>query len=180
MSRYRTPFLIFTCSKLIIGIYFASGKGGQKIIVIPELDMIVVTTTNADAWEGAWYQNQWVLRIVAYNILIPIRNQLGSPPYSPCGAQALKVENRSLLLREYINVITWEDNLRNVDENVVGYRIYRMHADTPSLLGEVDARTYEYWHGGVVRDHLYHYALTAVTDNGKESLPIYFSDRLFE
>jgi hypothetical protein len=82
--------------------------------------MIVVTTTNADAWEGAWYQNQWVLRIVAYNILIPIRNQLGSPPYSPCGAQALKVENRSLLLREYINVITWEDNLRNADENVVG------------------------------------------------------------
>lgn len=120
MSRYRTHFLIFTCSKLIIGIYFASGKGGQKIIVIPELDMIVVTTTNVDAWEGAWYQNQWVLRIVAYNILIPIRNQLGSPPYSPCGAQALKVENRSLLLREYINVITWEDNLRNADENVVG------------------------------------------------------------
>jgi CubicO group peptidase (beta-lactamase class C family) len=157
-------------------IFFASGKGGQNIIVIPELDMIVVTTTNADAWEGSWAQNQWVLRIVAFNILIPIRDHLGSPPYSPRGARALKVENRALLLKEYINVITWEDNPRNADENVVGYRIYRMFASTLFLLGEVDSRTFEYWDVGVLREHLLHYALTAVTDDGTESLPLYFSD----
>jgi CubicO group peptidase (beta-lactamase class C family) len=156
-------------------IFFASGKGGQKIIVVPELDMIVVTTTNADAWEGAWAQNQWVLRIVAFNVMIPIRNHLGSPPYSPHNAQAIKVENRGLFLKEHINIITWENNPRNSNENIVGYRIYRMHAHSPSLLGEVDARTFEFWDTGVVRDHLYHYALTAVTDDGAESLPIYFS-----
>lgn len=51
-----------------------------------------------------------------------------------------------------------------------------MHTHTPSFLGEADARTFEYWDAGGVRNHLYHYALTAVTDDGAESLPIYFSN----
>jgi CubicO group peptidase (beta-lactamase class C family) len=157
-------------------IFFASGKGGQKIIVVPELDMIVVTTTNADAWEGAWEQNQGILRLVAFNVLTPVRDHLGSPPYSPCGARVVKVENRGLILREHINVITWEDNPRNANTDIAGYRIYRMFAHAASLLGEVDARAFEFWDVNVVKDYSYQYALTAVTDDGTESLPIYFSN----
>jgi len=50
--------------------FYASGKGGQFIIVIPQLEMVVVTTTDATAWGKAeWEQILATMQFVADNVL---------------------------------------------------------------------------------------------------------------
>jgi CubicO group peptidase (beta-lactamase class C family) len=50
-------------------VFFASGKGGQLIIDVPDLDMVVVTTTNGELWETEWSQIQEMIGLVARNVL---------------------------------------------------------------------------------------------------------------
>jgi hypothetical protein len=74
--------------------------------------------------------------------------------------------NRSLLQVGYINALEWQA----IPEiaNIVKYRIYLVDEETESLLAELDADTYEYWHWGVGRDSEFTYALVAVNDEGRE------------
>ena len=50
-------------------VYFASGYGGQWILNIPDLDMIIVTTMNADT-EKDWNQMESLIPIIS-NFIIP-------------------------------------------------------------------------------------------------------------
>jgi len=49
-------------------VYFASGYGGQFILNAPDLDMVIVTTANADT-ETEWEQMESLLSVVANHIL---------------------------------------------------------------------------------------------------------------
>jgi CubicO group peptidase (beta-lactamase class C family) len=61
-------------------VFFAAGKGGQFVITVPELEMVVVTTADGDSWVGSGAQNQDILRLVDLYILKAIRSRLGDPP----------------------------------------------------------------------------------------------------
>jgi CubicO group peptidase (beta-lactamase class C family) len=63
-------------------IFYAAGKGGQFIIVAPELEMVIVTTSNGDYWVESGAQNQDILRLVDRYILQAAQSRLGDPPYS--------------------------------------------------------------------------------------------------
>jgi len=157
-------------------VYFALGHGGQIIVNIPELDMIIVTTSH---WEvspqASGIQINSVLNLIANFILTPIRGHLGQSPYCPSEVSVQNVENRALFTREIINVIKWQPNPRNSGETITKYRIYWLIDEYRSLLAEVDANTFEYWHRKVDEDSTYIYAISAVTEDNRESTPTFVS-----
>ncbi|TET70923.1 MAG: hypothetical protein E3J44_05130 [Candidatus Aminicenantes bacterium] len=81
-----------------------------------------------------------------------------------------KEENKSLLLREFINVLSWEAYPLNA---IVKYRIYQVEDSSQSLLGEVNVPYTEYLHRNVDGDKEYTYALVAVDPKGREGEAAY-------
>lgn len=158
--------------------YFAWGYGGQFVLNIPELDMAVVTIAlpnpaRLDSGIHADYIFKWIVQ----HLLFPIYSALGEPPYYPLEASAIKYENRSLAQVQYINSLKWQPNPRNAGVNVTHYRIYQlthMIFNLPNndwfLIDECEAGTYEYWHRVQEADQKYYYAITAVTDDNRESI----------
>jgi CubicO group peptidase (beta-lactamase class C family) len=158
--------------------YFAWGYGGQFILNIPELNMVVVTIAlpnpvRLDAGLHADYIFKWMV----HHLIFPIHSSHGEPPYYPLDASANKKENRSLFQAEYFNHLTWRPNPRNSSVNVNRYRIYQLELRIYDLtnnnwlfLDEVSAGTYEYRHPVLEADQKYYYAITAVTDDNRESI----------
>ena len=82
--------------------------------------------------------------------------------------------NKAFLQTEYINELTWEANPLNADKNVANYRIYLVgNGNQLTLLTEVNSSNFRYWHRNVNRRETMTYAITAVNDQGEESLPYY-------
>jgi CubicO group peptidase (beta-lactamase class C family) len=157
-------------------VYFALGHGGQIIANIPELDMVIVTTAHWEVSpETSGTQINSVLNLIANFILTPISGHLGQAPYSPSELTVQKVENRGLVTKEIINTIKWLPNPQNSGENIAKYRIYRLIDEYRSLIAEVDANTFEYWHRKVAEDTVYIYAISAVTNENRESTPTFVS-----
>ena len=90
-----------------------------------------------------------------------------SPPLNFIGQ---KVLNRSLSQIEYINKLNWQSNPDNADLNILNYRIYQLDEMGISLLVELDANTFEYWHRDIDNYEEYNYAICAVIDDGSESI----------
>jgi len=86
--------------------------------------------------------------------------------YAPLNFAGQKVLNRSLSQAEYINFLTWQANSNNV--SILKYRIYQVEGNAQSLLVELNANTFNYWHRGVEKDKQYTYALVAVNNEGRE------------
>jgi subtilisin family serine protease len=98
-----------------------------------------------------------------------------APPSNFSGEQQ---QNRSFLQTEYINILTWEPNELNINKTVVAYRLYLVDEnDTSKLnsLAEVDGSIFTYSHRKVEKKKEMTYAITAVTDEGDESLPARFT-----
>ena len=99
--------------------------------------------------------------------------------YPPLHFSARTERNDSLLQTEYISILSWAANPIN-DNNNVGisfYRIYQVPGNTPMLLAELDASTFEYVHRKLEKK-TYTYALAAVKKNGQESDALYLTVRL--
>ena len=89
------------------------------------------------------------------------------PLFSPLNFHGEKKENKSVSLREYINILEWQVNFKN--KFVEKYKIYLIEGDDKILAIEVDAQTFEYWHRRVEKNKVYRYGLTAVDKYGRES-----------
>jgi hypothetical protein len=89
--------------------------------------------------------------------------------YAPSNFSGRKVVNRSLFLSEYLNALTWQANPAN--ENIAGYRIYQVEGGSRSLLADVNASTFEYWHRRVQGGKQYTYILVAINNEGREGDP---------
>ena len=90
--------------------------------------------------------------------------------YPPLDFAGEKVLNRSLSQAEYINVLTWAAHPSNV--NVVKYELYQVEGRDRTLVAELGADTFLYWHRRVEKDKEYAYALIAVNNTGRESDPV--------
>ncbi len=74
--------------------------------------------------------------------------------------------NSAHLLVENINALEWQAKPNKA--NIVKYRIYLVEGETESLLAELNANTFEYWHRGIGKDYQYMYALVSVNNEGRE------------
>jgi hypothetical protein len=92
-------------------------------------------------------------------------------PQSPENFRAQKKENRSLFLTEYIAILNWEGPQDT--SNISGFRIYLSENSSLILLTEVDPFTFTFWHRGLNPNTIYRHAITSLSQNGQESLPVF-------
>jgi CubicO group peptidase (beta-lactamase class C family) len=152
--------------------YDAMGYGGQLIMNIPELDMVIVTTADPNPeWERVNENEFTILKLLGFHLLVPIADWLGPPPHAPVNASVQRIENRGLVVSEPMNVLKWMPNPRNSGVNITGYKIYLFDLNTLALvpLQDVNADTLEYWHRPVDRNEEYIYAISTVSNGGAES-----------
>lgn len=120
------------------------------------------------------FNGQYTIKAIAYDT----RNQTAQDqinliriPHAPVGFSGRRENNSSVLLEEYINVLTWLSNDLNTGINK--YRIYQKDGEDWVLLGELNADTFEYWHRNVSKDEKYAYALKAVDSQNIEGESAY-------
>lgn len=84
--------------------------------------------------------------------------------FAPTGLEAERTVNRGLLLREYVNVLTWSDDPRNT--TVTKFRIYRVTGEGRALVGEVprttDGTSLRFFHRGIDPAETYAYEVVGV------------------
>jgi len=92
--------------------------------------------------------------------------------FPPQSLKATRTINRSLLLREYVNILTWADNSRNT--SVLTYRIYRIKNAARELVAEVpkagSPSTYRYLHRAIAGAEIYAYEVAGVGALGREGV----------
>lgn len=88
---------------------------------------------------------------------------------APLNFSGQKVLNRSLLQKEYVTQLTWDENPLN--KGIAKYRVYVAEAQTWRLLGETPAAVRKFLHRKVFKEIFYDYRLVAVNGLGREGLP---------
>jgi CubicO group peptidase (beta-lactamase class C family) len=154
-------------------VYFASGHGGNFVVIVPELDMVVVTTAHnfpGDFSNRPAESERNNLLLIANEVLPAAKDITSPPPYPPSNATGGRVANRSLFQTEHIDHLRWQSEPRNSGEHVTHYCIYRYQYGTRQRLTEVDSGTREYAVGEAETDGAV-YGITAVTAEGEESIP---------
>jgi len=125
-------------------------------------------------WDTSSFINgDHLIRIVVYDSILQTGEDsiyLIILPRASLNFSYDKEENKSLLLREFINVLSWEAHPLNA---IVKYRIYQVEDPSQSLLGEVNVPYTEYLHRNVDEDKEYTYALVAVDPQGREGEAAY-------
>ncbi len=118
---------------------------GLRTLLLRAYDSILQTATAS-------------VRVLVDNIFAPLR------------PKAVRVLNRGVLIREYINVITWGDNVVNI--SVTKYRLYLLNGGVRQLLTEVPkaaARAdYTYLHRRVSGTLAYTYEIVPVGSQDRE------------
>ena len=89
--------------------------------------------------------------------------------YAPLSFTGEKILNRSFSQEEYINVLSWRAHPSNV--NIVKYKLFQVEGKSRSMLAELSADTFKYWHRKVKKDKQYTYVLVAVNNENRESDP---------
>jgi M6 family metalloprotease-like protein len=91
--------------------------------------------------------------------------------FPPLSLKAARAINRSLLLREYVNILTWRDDPRNL--SVSKFRIYRVTGAVRALIAEVPRTsantTYRFLHRKINGQETYTYDVVGVGNLDRES-----------
>jgi len=138
---------------------------------LEETDTTVPYQFNWDT--SSVFNGDHTIRAVVYDSILQTGEDaitLVTLPHASLNFSYDKEENKSLLLREFINVLSWEDHPLNA---IVKYRIYQVEDSSQSLLGEVNVPYTEYLHRNVDEDKEYTYALVAVDPRGREGEAAY-------
>jgi photosystem II stability/assembly factor-like uncharacterized protein len=102
--------------------------------------------------------------------------------YPPLQFSGRQVVNQSFLQSEYINLLDWSANPRNMNGSgndiVAVYRLYEGAGSARTLLAELPGNVFEYMHRGM-ENRSYRYTLIAVDNQGIESLPAVLSVEAF-
>lgn len=115
------------------------------------------------------------LRAVVYDTILQTSSASVSVDvdniFPPLSLKAERAVNRSLLLREYVNVLSWRDDPRNL--SVSKFRVYRVTGLGRALLAEVPRTSaitaYRYLHRGINGQETYTYEVVGVGSLDRES-----------
>lgn len=87
----------------------------------------------------------------------------------PADFSGTKVANRSLLLTQYINVLSWRPNPQNQGLAVSGYRIYAVENGQKTSIAQLTGDQTGYMIKNVEKDMSYTYSIAAVVNNREGS-----------
>ncbi len=141
------------------GTYYYSQGQSVDIEAVPD------RLFDFEGWTGSLAGSEKRLTVVM-NSDTAVKAGFSRRILAPLQFAGLKKINRSLLTGRYINILTWQSNPDNVE--IAGYRIYWVNGAAISLLAEVSADTFEYWHRNVKKDQAYRYGVCAVNQQGRE------------
>ena len=154
-------------------VYAAMGWGGQNIFCVPDLKLVIVTTADSQVDLQLLTINELEIVELVKSTILNAAAVLGPAPYFPLDVKVRRLENRSLFLFEFIDQLTWNHNPRNLEQNIVKYRLYRVSGENRTLLSEIEASGqsdgFRYWVRPVPRFVQYVYGITSVTGDGTES-----------
>jgi hypothetical protein len=81
---------------------------------------------------------------------------------SPANITVENILNRTLFIKEWINVVRWEVHSKNSNKNITGYRVYQIDNGAVSKLAELGPDQFEFVHRNVEAGKMYVYRITAV------------------
>ena len=166
----RYGYLWWKCEVLGYTVWFAHGHGGQCVFLLPEIDMILITTADAaNSFAVGWNNAMEGLNLVTHYLISPILGKLGPAPYPPADLTIQMEENRGLGGREFLTVLRWNPENRNLGMNIIGRRIYRLNEENRIFLGDVDAGRFLFWHRSKENSSGTFYGVTSFTADGRES-----------
>jgi hypothetical protein len=139
----------------------------KQSLTAPPFSFLLDTTTLSNGTR--------TLRAVVYDTILQLSTATVSVNvdniFPPLSLKAERAINRSLLLREYVNVLSWRDDPRNL--SVSKFRVYRVTGAGRALLAEVPRAsgntTYRYLHRGINNQETYTYEVVGVGDLDRES-----------
>ena len=137
---------------------FATGSVLQ-IIAVPDANYSFLNWTGSDTGTQTWI-------IITLDRDKTLAAAFQRNIYAPTNASGIKVLNRSLSQAEYINIISFQANLNNV--NILAYKIYQVENGQRTEIASVDATTFSYRHRGVVGTKAYTYHIVAVNSEPRE------------
>jgi hypothetical protein len=89
--------------------------------------------------------------------------------HPPLDLSGIQMENHSLLLHEYVNVLSWNPNPLNDELGISGYRIYRIVDGDLQWLSDENENVREYFHRGIETGKRYLYGVASFRNDGSES-----------
>jgi hypothetical protein len=104
----------------------------------------------------------------------PCIGHLDAYIYPPLETSVEHLTNRSLLMRENLNIVRWKSNPRNA--GISKYRIYLGEGNQRVLIGEAEEGALEYKHRQVSPGIEYNYVIVAVNEEGREGEAAYYPD----
>jgi hypothetical protein len=118
-------------------------------------------TIKARVYDTLLQMSQASVAVVADNI------------FAPGDLKAVRVVNHSLLLREYVNIVTWADDDRNT--SVRAYGVYRLSGTGRELLADLnkattDTATYRYAQRRINTSETYVYEVVGIGPLDREGL----------
>ncbi|OGD13500.1 MAG: hypothetical protein A2W20_00480 [Candidatus Aminicenantes bacterium RBG_16_66_30] len=126
-------------------------------------------------YDMRWYSNgTHTIRVVAYDSILQTSQDTVSVVvdniFPPADFEAVRTVNRSLLLREYVNLLTWTNDSRNT--TVSSYRIYWVTSGGRNLVAEValtsGSTPYRFIHRGIDNAQEQRYEVVGVGNLGRE------------
>jgi M6 family metalloprotease-like protein len=140
----------------------------RQTLTAPPFSFLLDTTPLSNGTHTIWVQAyDTILQLATASVSVNVDNI-----FPPLSLRAVKTVNRSLLLREYVNVLTWTDNSRNT--SLLKYRIYRVTAGGRALVAEVAKAStntpYRYLHRRISSTEVYAYEVVGVGSLDREGL----------
>ncbi|MCP4221024.1 MAG: hypothetical protein GY765_40720 [bacterium] len=126
-----------------------------------------------DEWDIYWHYGMTITGDPLVSFI-----QLPDMVFAPAEAKAVKGLNRSMFMREYLDLLTWTKNPLNSSRSITGYNIYRFEGSGEILVSNVDASATQYVHRGASADKRTYYTIKAVTAQGEEGVPIFLECRM--
>ncbi len=139
----------------------------KQSLAAPPFSFLLDTTTLSNGTRS--------LRAVVYDTILQSSTATVSVNvdniFPPLNLKAERAVNRSLLLREYVNVLTWRDDPRNLSVSI--FRVYRVTGLGRALVAEIDKAstdtTYRFLHRKINSQETYTYEVVGVGDLDRES-----------
>jgi photosystem II stability/assembly factor-like uncharacterized protein len=122
-----------------LGVFYSPGADGNWVTFDTGLPNVIVN-------ELEIHLNSRMIRAATYGRGV-WESPLADMPdiFPPVNLTGERKRNKSLMLKEYMDVLTWETNPRNKPGKVTGYRIYKMVDKELIQVTEVNADMNEYW-----------------------------------
>lgn len=153
----------------------ALGYGGQFIIIVDSLDLVLVATAESEIQrETGDLQGTMIFGLLVNQVVTPLLDIKQKTPYKPIEVWGEKILNKAKITAEYVNHLRWKRNPIGTEKTITGYRIYKIsNTGKADLLEELDSGARQYIHRNRYKRRPCFYGISTVTRDSRESEKVF-------